>query len=74
MFLIIPLWRTVHTDTQCSTLNWLQNLLFLLLCKVTWSLSWFVLPSVCHVTVNIADYSLFHSISVCLTFTVPFCT
>ena len=43
---------TVHTDTRCCTLQWLQCLLFCLLRKVTWSLSQFVLPSICQVTVT----------------------
>ena len=59
--------HTIHA------LNWLQCLLFWLLCKVTWNLSWFVLPSVFHVTANIAGYSLFLSISVCHMLPVPFC-
>ena len=33
---ILSLWCTVHTDTQCCTLNWLQCLLFWLLCKLRW--------------------------------------
>ena len=37
--MLFNLWRTVHTDTQCCTLNLLQCLLFWLLCKVTWSSS-----------------------------------
>ena len=40
--------------------------------KVTQS-SYFVLPSVCHVTVNSAVYSSFLSISVCHEFLVAFC-
>ena len=36
---LFDMWCTIHTDTQCCTFNWLQCLLFWLLCEVTLSLS-----------------------------------
>ena len=59
----IHLWHTVHTDVQCYfTLVPVFAIYFGFYVKshgVYFSL--YVLPSVCHVTVNIADYSRFYS-------------